>query len=161
MILKYDPVKRKKLITIYLRTLTGIGLFLLISIPAYLKIIKQSSLYSELIYNEFLSLLILCILTIPSIYIISIGLRIIKQGKYPLDSMILFRDQKLLEGSAARRIGIFLAVLGTLSLFILGTSAIVSHNITNSFKKNPFSFFEMPYRAIFSFLPNAKPYSKE
>lgn len=136
---KVDRKKRNILITAYL-ILIILTIPLFIFLPPFFKDIYQGSRLGDLIeLANLLQLSIFILISIPAIYLIRTGIKIILQKRYPYKGMILIQDMKILEGKEAIKFGYRLIILGTITLIFLTGSIFITRRINKNFLENPFS----------------------
>lgn len=158
---KSDKKKRNLLLVGYLVSLIIFIITISILIP-FFKHLNKNLFLDELIeISELLHITVFILISIPALYLIRTGIKIIKQKKYPYKGMILIQDMKILEGREAIKIGRRLIILGTVTLLFLISSIFLTQRINQNFLKNPFEAinYRMPAR-IMKFFPTPNPIEK-
>lgn len=153
---KVDKKKRAVLIWAYL-IIISLSIPLFIFIPPFFKDIYNGLKLNDLIELANLTQLsVFILISIPAIYLIRTGIKIILQKRYPYKGMILMQDMKILEGKKAVKFGYRLIILGAITLIFLTASIFITRRINKNFLENPFGAMNYNIsKSIMKLFPNS------
>ncbi len=120
---------RRRLFKWYAVGLLVLAVVAYAGIPRLRSYLESLTFYPMLVRVEVLAIAILAISIPAAFYLLRLGSKTIRQERYPCEGMKVIRDTKIVEGPAARRMGIAFRTLGIISLVFSIGGIIATHII--------------------------------
>ncbi len=132
----------------YRRKLFGSYLIGIVAVVFFSLLVKEwvlethSKLYGveSIYFIELVSGILILIATLPAMYLIWFGKRIISDKKYPYEGMSVVMKTKVVRDSHAVSMGKRFIAFGIISISIIIISIFVNHKVNQDFIKNPFGY---------------------
>jgi len=135
-IVRVDRGYRRRLFLWYLSGMLIAGMCLLAVRPAH-RFIFSHDIITAFRYLEGAAIVFLLLFSIPAVYLIRTGRKILRHGSFPFPGMKVIRDTIILEGAEAGRRGKALIALGILSIFMSISGIVLTHVMFERWKNDP------------------------
>jgi hypothetical protein len=134
-----DRGYRRKLFIAYAASIVFLGAGVWIGLPPFLRYLRACAILDFLPITEICALTFLAGFTVPAIFLISVGRKILFHKQVPYPGMKVIRDTKVIFGGKAIFRGRLLVGLGVFSIFISIAGSLATHYYFEKFRHfNPF-----------------------